>query len=147
MADSISRKSAGGGILAAALISSVFFGAMGCDDGGGADATPRTPKDYKIVAGSQLCGGKAVSAEASRALKVISGASRFEASAGEYTIAQAAENLVEAFPVPTVGKKDICRIYTPIGTTNFELRIFWRLLDGSPKGGPVAPDLTPLKMG
>ncbi|NEC28193.1 hypothetical protein G3I20_16890 [Streptomyces sp. SID8111] len=80
-------------------------------------------------------------------MRVISGASRFEASGDKYTIAHAAENLVEAFPVPTIGKQDICRIYTPLGTTNFELRIFWRLLDGSPNRGPVAPDLTPLKMG
>ncbi|WP_239150493.1 hypothetical protein [Streptomyces sp. SID8111] len=147
MANSIRRKSAREGVLALALVGSVFFGVMGCDEGGGADATPSTPKDYKVVAGDQLCGGKAVSAEASQALRVISGASRFEASGDKYTIAHAAENLVEAFPVPTIGKQDICRIYTPLGTTNFELRIFWRLLDGSPNRGPVAPDLTPLKMG
>jgi hypothetical protein len=110
------------------------------------DETPKTPKDYKVVAGTQLCGGDAMSADASRALKVITGSSRFEASAEEYTVAQAATDLVEAFPAPTVGREDACRVYTPIGTPDFELRITWSLEDGAPTGAP-APKFTVLKMG
>ncbi|MFC5958227.1 hypothetical protein ACFP51_28350 [Streptomyces pratens] len=109
------------------------------------DGTPKTPKDYKVVAGTQLCGGRAVSADASKALKVITGASRFEASAEEYTVAQAATALVEAFPDSTV-TKDVCRVYTPIGMPDFDLRITWRLADGAPTGAP-APEFTVLKMG
>ncbi|MGW5129058.1 hypothetical protein ACWEQ7_34465 [Streptomyces sp. NPDC004069] len=109
------------------------------------DGTPKTPKDYKVVAGTQLCGGRAVSADASKALKVITGSSRFEASAERYTVAQAAADLVEAFPVPTV-TKDICRVYTPIGTPDFDLRITWNLVDGVPTD-PPAPNFTELKMG
>ncbi|POX60806.1 hypothetical protein C3492_25890 [Streptomyces sp. Ru62] len=87
-----------------------------------------------------------MSADASRALKVITGSSRFEASAKEYTVAQTAADLVEAFPVPTV-EEDACRVYTPIGTPNFELRITWRLADGAPTDEPAAPKFTVLKMG
>ncbi|MEV5430208.1 hypothetical protein [Streptomyces sp. NPDC052701] len=88
-----------------------------------------------------------MSADASRALKVITGSSRFEASAEEYTVAQAATDLVEAFGNPKVYRGDVCRVYTPIGTPDFELRITWRLADGAPTDGPVAPEFTVLKMG
>ncbi|MET9370188.1 hypothetical protein ABZY00_20380 [Streptomyces griseoflavus] len=111
------------------------------------DGTPKTPKDYKVVAATQLCGGKAVSAGASRALKVITGTSRFEASAEEYTVAQAAADLVQTFPVTTVGREDLCRVYTPIGAPDFDLRITWRLVDGAPSDEPAAPKFTVLKMG
>ncbi len=110
------------------------------------DGTPKTPKDYKVVAGTQLCGGKAVSADASRALKVITGASRFEASAEEYTVARAATALVEAYPAPTVGGGDVCRVYTPTGTPDFVLRITWDLEDSAPTGRS-APNYTVLEMG
>lgn len=142
----ISRRSVRGGLLAAVVAGSLFFGATGCGGGGEVDGTPKTPKDYKVVAGTQLCGGKAVSADASRALKVITGTSRFEASGEEYTVAQAARALIEAFPVPTVGREDACRVYTPIGTPDFDLRITWRLVDGAPTD-PPAPNFTVLKMG
>ncbi|MFF9771191.1 hypothetical protein ACF1GT_32215 [Streptomyces sp. NPDC014636] len=87
-----------------------------------------------------------MSAEASRALKVITGSSRFEASAARYTVAQAAADLVEAFWDPKVYRGDACRVYTPIGTPDFELRITWRRVDGAPTGTP-APKFTALKMG
>ncbi len=109
------------------------------------DGTPKTPKDYKVVTGTQLCGGKAVSADAAKALKVITGTSQFEASAAEYTVAQAAADLVDAFPATTV-TKDVCRVYTPIGTPDFDLRITWRLADGV-STEPPAPNFTQLKMG
>ncbi|MEU6809336.1 hypothetical protein ABZ920_10050 [Streptomyces sp. NPDC046831] len=86
-----------------------------------------------------------MSADASKALKVITGSSRFEASAEEYTVAQAAVDIVEAFPVPTV-TEDVCRVYMPIGSPGFELRITWSLEDGAPKGRS-APEFTELKMG
>ncbi|WP_327343193.1 hypothetical protein [Streptomyces europaeiscabiei] len=87
-----------------------------------------------------------MSADASRALKVITGSSRFEASAEKYTVAQAATDLIEAFWDPKVYRGDACRVYTPIGTPDFELRITWRRLDGAPTGTP-APKFTVLKMG
>ncbi|MFG2358284.1 hypothetical protein [Streptomyces sp. NPDC048521] len=137
----ISRRSVPGGLLSAAVAGSLFLGATGCGGDGDKDGVP---KDYKVVAGTQLCGGNAVSADASRALKVITGSPRFEASAERYTI-KAAANLVETFPTPTV-TKDVCRVYTPIGTPDFELRITWNLEDGAPTGAP-APNFTVLKMG
>lgn len=124
------------------MAGSLFLGATGCGGDGDED---ETPKDYKVVAGTQLCGGDAVSADASKALKVITGSSRFEASAKMYTVAQAAADLVEAFPVSTV-TKDVCRVYTPTGTPDFELRITWNLEDGAPTG-TSAPNFTVLKMG
>ncbi|MGW5214525.1 hypothetical protein ACWEQO_25915 [Streptomyces sp. NPDC004051] len=142
----ISRRSVRGGFLAAAVAGSLFFGATGCGGGGEVDGTPKTPKDYKIVAGTQLCGGRVVSAEASRALKVITGMSRFEASGEEYTIAQAAADIVEAYPDTTVGREDVCRVYTPIGMPDFDLRITWDLRYSAPTG-PSAPEFTELKMG
>ena len=140
-----SRGSTRGGLLAAAVVASLFCGATGCGGDGEADGTPKTPEDYKVVGGTQLCGGGAVSADASQALKAITGTSRFEASAEEYTVAQAAADLVAAFPATTV-TKDVCRVYTPIGTPDFDLRITWRLADGVP-ADPPAPNFTQLKMG
>jgi hypothetical protein len=123
---------------------SLFLAATGCGGDGDKDGLP---KDYKVVAGTQLCGGNAVSADASRALKVITGSSRFEASAEEYTVARAAADVVGAFWNPKVFRGDACRVYTPIGTPKFELRITWRLVDGPPTDGPAAPKFTVLKMG
>ncbi|MEU0068041.1 hypothetical protein ABZ027_00460 [Streptomyces sp. NPDC006332] len=138
----ISRGSVRGGLLSAAVVGSLLLGATGCGGGGDKD---KLPKDYKVVAGTQLCGGDAVSADASKALKVITGSSRFEASGEEYTVAQTAADLVEAFPVPTV-PKDACRVHTPIGTPDFELRITGNLEDGASTGAS-APNFTVLKMG
>ncbi len=137
----ISRRSVRGGFLSVVMAGSLLLGATGCggdgDEGGVSD-------DYKVVAGTQLCGGKAISADASKALKVITGSSHFEASAEEYTIAQAATDLVEALP-PTV-TEDACLVYTPRDTPDFELKITWRLDDSAPTG-PSAPEFTELRMG
>ncbi|MFF9580518.1 hypothetical protein [Streptomyces achromogenes] len=124
------------------MIGTLFLGAAGCGGDGDDD---HLPKDYKVVAGTQLCGGDAVSADAAKALKVITGSSRFEASGEEYSVAQAATEIAGAFPAPTLSK-DLCRVYTPIGTPEFELRITWRLEEGTPTGTPD-PDFTVLKMG
>ncbi|MDT0574110.1 hypothetical protein RM704_42800 [Streptomyces sp. DSM 3412] len=136
----IRRRSIRGGLLSAAVAGSLILGATGC---GGDRDEDGVPDDYKVVAGTQLCGGKAMSAEASKALKVITGSSRFEASAKAYTIAQAATDLVEAFPPAS---DDICRVYTPRDSPDFDLRITWDLEDSAPTG-PSAPEFTELKMG
>ncbi|MEV7791283.1 hypothetical protein AB0O68_04805 [Streptomyces sp. NPDC087512] len=138
----ISRRSVRGGVLSAAVAGSLLLGATGCGGDGGEDGVP---DDYKVVAGTQLCGGDAMSADASKALEVITGSSRFEASAAEYTVEHAAAALVEAYPASTV-TKDVCRVFTPRGTPDFELRITWNLADGAPTDSS-APDFTELKMG
>ncbi|WP_200309578.1 hypothetical protein, partial [Streptomyces adelaidensis] len=138
----IRRRSVRGGFLSAAVAGSLILGATGCGGDGDEDGVP---DDYKVVAGTKLCGGDAISTDASKALKVITGSSRFEASAERYTIAQTATDLVEAF-APT-RTNDACRVYTPSGTPDFELRITWRLDDSGPTDEPAAPKFTVLKMG
>ncbi|CAL9612187.1 hypothetical protein [Streptomyces sp. enrichment culture] len=87
-----------------------------------------------------------MSADASKALKVITGSSRFEASGEEYTVKQAAGDLVDAYSLATVAE-DACRVYTPRGTPDFELRITWRLAEDAPTDDPAAPKFTVLKIG
>ncbi|MEV4342038.1 hypothetical protein [Streptomyces sp. NPDC049590] len=87
-----------------------------------------------------------MSADAAKALKVITGSSRFEASSKEYTVAQAAADFAEAFWDPKVYRGDACRVYLPIGAPHFQLRITWRRVDGAPTGTP-APKFTVLEMG
>ncbi|MEV8045523.1 hypothetical protein AB0P02_17035 [Streptomyces griseoluteus] len=135
------RRSVHGGLLAAAVAGSLLLGAVGCS---GDEDKDGLPKDYKVVAGTQLCGGNAISADASKALKVITGSSRFEASSKDYTVAQAAADL--AMASSGSGDEDACRIFTPIGTPSFQLRIRWALQDGAPTGAS-APKFTVLKMG
>ncbi|MFI8347489.1 hypothetical protein [Streptomyces sp. NPDC085596] len=125
------------------MAGSLFLGATGCGGDGDKDGLP---KDYKVVAGTQLCGGNAISTDASKALKVITGVSRFEASSKGYTVAEAAANLALATPGLTAGREDACRVFTPIGTPHFNLRITWSLADGAPTGTP-SPKFTVLKMG
>ncbi|MDX3572120.1 hypothetical protein [Streptomyces sp. ID05-47C] len=136
----INRRPVRCGLLAVAVAGLLCLGATGCGGNGDEEAAD------KSLAGTQLCGGDAVSAQASRALKVITGQSRFEASGEEYTVAQTAADLVAAFGDPRVYRGDACRVYTPTGTPDFDLRITWRLDDGPPTGTP-APDFTVLDMG
>ncbi|MFI8347490.1 hypothetical protein [Streptomyces sp. NPDC085596] len=126
------------------MAGSLFLGATGCGGDGDKDGLP---KDYKVVAGTQLCGGNAISTDASKALKVITGASRFEASSKGYTVAEAAANLALATPGLTAGREDACRVFKPIGTRQFQLRITWRLADNAPTDDPAASKFTVLKMG
>ncbi|MEU0672990.1 hypothetical protein ABZ330_08845 [Streptomyces sp. NPDC006172] len=135
----ISRRSVHVGLLAMAVAGLLCLGATGC--GGDGDEAADKP-----VAGTQLCGGDAVSAQASKALKVITGSSRFGTTAEESTVASAAALLVEAFPMATGGRDDVCRIYTADGTPDFAIRVTWGLVDGPPTGTP-APNFTVLKMG
>ncbi len=139
----ISRRSVRGGLLSAAMAGSLLLGATGCGEDGDDDGLP---KDYKIVSGTRLCGGDAMSADASKALKVITGSSRFEASAERYTVSQAATTIVETFWDPNVFRGDVCRVYTPIDTPDFDLRITWRRVDTAATGTP-ASEFTELKMG
>ncbi|MGW2210625.1 hypothetical protein [Streptomyces sp. NPDC001781] len=130
-------------LIVAAAVGSLLLGATGCS---GDEDKDGLPKDYKVVAGTRLCGGRAISDDASKALKVITGSSRFEASGDKYTVAQAAKELAFTFPSIGVGREDACRIFTAIGTPNFQLRITWSLEDSAPTGAP-APKFTVLKMG
>ena len=138
----ISRGSVRRGLLSVALTGSLLAGATGC---GGDEGEDGAPDDYKVVAGTQLCGGNAISTDAAKALKVITGTAQFEASAEEYTVKKAAADLVGAYPRTTLSE-DVCRIYTPRGTPDFDLRITWNLEDGPPTGDS-APEFTELKMG
>lgn len=111
-------------VVAAALLA----GAGGC---GGDEDDPAKAAWEQSVAPERLCGGTAVSAGAVKALKVITGSSRFEASAEKSTVAHAAEEVVGivsgVIPEPVGNKGDVCRIYTPVGTPGYELRVTWRL--------------------
>ncbi|MFE5598918.1 hypothetical protein ACFQ8O_06975 [Streptomyces coelicoflavus] len=120
----------------------LLVAATGCGEDEDEDGVP---DDYKVVAGTQLCGGNAISSDAAKALKVITGSSRFEASAEEYTVKQATADLADEYPRATV-TNDFCRIYTPLGTPDFDLRITWALADGPPTSDS-APEFTELKMG
>ncbi|MFD6027589.1 hypothetical protein [Streptomyces griseoluteus] len=137
------RRSVHGGLLAAAVAGSLLLGAVGCS---GDEDKDGLPKDYKVVAGTQLCGGHAMSDDAAKALKVITGSSRFEASEEKYTVAQAAADLATESSGSPVNSGDACRIFTPIGTPSFQLRIRWALEDAAPTGAS-APKFTVLKMG
>jgi hypothetical protein len=141
----ISPSPARSGLLAAAVAGSLLLGATGCGGGGDAENAGKARTGNEAVAGTQLCGGDALSPDAAEALKVITGSPRFAASAEEYTLEQAAVNLVNTFP-GTDFFEDVCRVYTPPGTPDFELRITWGLVGGPPTGTP-APKFTVLKMG
>ncbi len=130
------------GILATVAAGSLLVGVAGCGGDGDDDGLP---DDYKVVAGTQLCGGNALSTDASKSLKVITGMSEFEASAERYTVVNAAADLVEVFPTVTEDE-DACRVYSAIGAPDFQLRITWRLGD-APTDEPAAPEFTVLKMG
>lgn len=139
----ISRRSVRGGCLAAAMAGSLFVGATGC--GGDEDNTSKAADE--AVTGTQLCGGNAMSADAAKALKVMTGSSRFEASGKKYTVTQAAENLVAEYPItPTDGTEDACLVFTPVGTPEVELKISWRVADEVSTGVP-GEEFIALKMG
>ncbi|WCN03588.1 hypothetical protein [Streptomyces sp. M92] len=136
----ISRRPVRVGLLTTAVAGLLCLGATGC----GGDGDDETAD--KALVGTQLCGGDAVSAQASKALKVITGSSRFGTTAERSTVARAATDLVEAYPVATDGRDDVCRIYTDDGTSDFAVRVTWGLADAPPTGTP-ASDFTVLKMG
>ncbi|WP_381794702.1 hypothetical protein [Streptomyces niveus] len=90
------------------------FLAGGCgdsDDGKAAD----------IVTADKLCGGRAVTKDAAKALQVITGDTRFAASGKYSTVTDAAEELTDKATYRNYELGDICRIY-PDDSAN-ELRI------------------------
>ncbi|MFE3904121.1 hypothetical protein ACFXPY_28360 [Streptomyces sp. NPDC059153] len=93
-----------------------------------------------------------ISAEAGKALKVITGSSRFEASGEESTVAHAAAELSGVFsplvPEPVGDTGDVCRIFTPVGTPFYELRVTWRLFYRAAAAGDKPPSgFTRLRIG
>lgn len=135
-----------GRLLSGVLAGLLCLGSAACSGGQKEGGNPKVPKDYKVVAGTELCGGDAISVEASRALELITGMSRFEASTEKYTVARAAEDIVDAYPDLNVGRRDICGVYPPIGKPGFEIRISWGASSSPPTGSP-ASKFTELKMG
>ncbi|WP_103530235.1 hypothetical protein [Streptomyces sp. SM11] len=94
----------------------------------------------------ELCGGEAVSADASNALKVTTGSSRFEASAEGSTVAHAARSLSETFALPAADDGDICHVFAINTVLSDRLEVTWELPGGPPEGEP-APKFTVLRMG
>ncbi|WP_432022443.1 hypothetical protein [Streptomyces parvus] len=131
----MSRTSSPGrlGLAGAAIAVSLTAGAVGCTDGESADAAP----DYS-TGPTELCGGNAISAEAGKALKVITGASRFEGSGPEGTVAFAAKWLSEGYDSPAPNDGDICQIYAKNSAAGDRLEATWELVWGPLKGEPAA---------
>lgn len=127
------------GLSRAVVAAALLAGAVGC--GGDGDDPAKAAREQS-VAPERLCGGAAVSAGAGKALKAITGSSRFEASAEKSTVAHAAEEVVGIvsgrIPEPVGNKGDVCRIYTPVGTPGYELRVTWRLSNEATGGGHQA---------
>ncbi|WP_204116899.1 hypothetical protein [Streptomyces sp. CS147] len=121
------------GLVGAVIAVSLAAGAVGCTDGESVGAAP----DYS-TGPTELCGGNAVSAEAGKALKVITGASRFEGSGPDGTVAFAAKWLSEGYDSPAADDGDICRIYAKSSAAGDRLEATWELVWGPPKGEPAA---------
>lgn len=136
----ITHRSLRSGFLALPMAGMLLLSATGCSDDDGAPSPNEKP-----VAGTKVCGGNAVSPEASRALKVITGTSRFAASSEKSSIAKAATNIIDSYP-DIVSLEDICRIFTAPGEREFQLRITWDM-DQSPPKGDFGSKFTVLKMG
>ncbi|MEV8351739.1 hypothetical protein ACFVTT_10555 [Streptomyces niveus] len=125
-------------LLCAAVAGSLMFLAAGCSD----DTRKEPPDVY--VTGDKLCGGRAVTKDAAKALQVITGDTRFAASGKYSTVADAAEELTRETMSSAYERGDICRIY-PDAPVN-ELRIRWEL-DNVILEGPPHPQFTVLPMG
>ncbi|MFF2639816.1 hypothetical protein ACFVUB_08180 [Streptomyces niveus] len=125
-------------LLCAAVAGSLMFLAAGCSD----DTRKEPPDVY--VTGDKLCGGRAVTKDAAKALQVITGDTRFAASGKYSTVADAAEELTEKATYRNYELGDICRIYPDVSAN--ELRIRWELMSSAPKG-PSSQRFTALPMG
>lgn len=121
------------GLVGAAIAVSLAAGAVGCTDGKNADAA-----HDRSTGPTELCGGNAVSAEAGKALKVITGASRFEGSGPDGTVAFAAKWLSEGYDSPAADDGDICHIYAQNSAGGDRLEATWELVWGPLKGEPAA---------
>lgn len=130
------------GVLGVTAAVALLGGAVGCSGG---DESGDDAAKAASVAPQKLCGG-AVSREAGKALEVITGSATFEESGKTSTVAHAADELRDGFASSATGDGDVCRIYTPAGTTDDELRVTWELSGSSPTDDP-ASKFTVLNMG
>ncbi|WP_327118076.1 hypothetical protein OG206_20335 [Streptomyces sp. NBC_01341] len=99
------------------------------------------------MAPEELCGGAAISAGAGKGLEAITGSSEFEESGAKATVADAARALKKTFTGSTSSDGDICRIHTPEGMKDVEVRIIWNLLGAGPGDAAPASKYTVLDMG
>lgn len=122
------------GVLGATAAVALLAGAVGC----GGDEKSRAEEAWEqSVPPTELCGGTAVSARAGKALELITGSSRFEASGRTSTVADAAQDLSDQFTSSFTGHGDVCRIFTPVGVPDVvQLEITWRMSGSAPEGGP-----------
>ncbi|MEU2677760.1 hypothetical protein ABZ638_12805 [Streptomyces sp. NPDC007107] len=127
-----------------AMVFLLMAGAVGC----GEDEKSRAEEAWEqSVVPERLCGGAAVSARAGKALELITGSSRFEASGPTSTVAAAAKDLSDQFTSSVTGHGDVCRVYTPVGVPDLvRPEITWRLSGSAPAGGPGSR-YTELEMG
>lgn len=124
-------------LLCAAVAGSLALLATGCGD-------DPEGKAADIVTADRLCGGGAVTKGAAKAVEVITGETRFEASGEMSDIAVAAKELTREAVPAAYGYGDICRLYPEAPVD--ELRVTWRLSNMPPKR-PAASEFTILPMG
>jgi hypothetical protein len=118
------------GAVAASLLVLALAGCSGEGDG---------PSEIEeTVAAERVCGG-ALSKKAGRALELITGVSRFDASGEEFTVRSAAEALSRQGESSVFGKGDVCRIFSPLDETSEGIRVAWRLSNVHTK---IPPDST-----
>lgn len=129
------------GRFRATLASTLALAVGGCSGDDGGSKAPDVS-----MAPAKLCGGGAVNKGGAEALEVITGATRFEDSGKELTVAAAAEELTRTAVSTTQGKGDICRIYPDIGDYNDGLEVTWRI-SGTAGAGLDDEKFTPLPMG
>ncbi|MBO1335609.1 hypothetical protein J3486_30720 [Streptomyces sp. VRA16 Mangrove soil] len=79
-----------------------------------------------------------MSEDGGKALKLITGADRFEDSGKKATVAAAAAELSRTTASTTRAKGDICRIYSPDDSRVGELRLTWWTWDTAPDGPPAS---------
>ncbi|MFE7353604.1 hypothetical protein ACFU8Q_10430 [Streptomyces sp. NPDC057543] len=121
-----------------AFMSVVMAGFVGCSEESG----PAVKK--KSVAAAGLCGG-AVSADATKALQLISGSEKFEPTGKDSTTASAAQqvigNLSPLSENPSMAPEDLCRIHPDEEPNHEEIRVQFHLLYGKsaeqPGGDPA----------
>ncbi|MFH8360266.1 hypothetical protein ACH4FV_11795 [Streptomyces anulatus] len=126
------------GVVIAGLL---VFAAVGCSGDEKAGATREAP-----TGAIELCGGEAISAEAGKALEVITGSSRFEASGEKSTVVHAAKLLSQDFTSSITGDGDICQVFAVDAAQSDRLEVTWELVWSPPEGEP-APKFSVLPMG
>ncbi|MEV3869937.1 hypothetical protein [Streptomyces sp. NPDC049906] len=98
------------------------------------------------MAAERLCGG-VLSKEAGKALEVITGVSRFEASGEDSTVRAAARALTREGESSVFGNGDICRIFSPSDGTSEGIRVTWELSNVRSKPSTSTSRFTLLPMG